>query len=383
MNLSRLAKLKLEIWSRGIQVSADARSQLSRQGRNPVTLADYASTSGIPLRLGDDIWVNAPIRECNSNFVPENAPFILDFDLSARFVLRGLGFAEYVLPAFVPDYYCERNEIGVPYTSFGLTHTDRVRVNPIGGCALACKFCDIPYRLKYRKENLHDLLRTTELALTDPVQPAYHILLSGGTPAVEDYKWLKTVYQAFTNHFAENVPIDIMMTPNPGLLDPHELKYIGIDGVFPNLELWNERSRRHFMLGKYNIGRDSYLRFISSAVPVFGRGKVRSLILVGLEPLEDTLRAVEAVSERGADPILSPFRPSPLSPLHGNFPPLPQFLREAYLRSREIVEKYGVKLGPRCIPCQHNTLTFPDGSTDYFSHEDICQSLNRVQHAAS
>ena len=36
------------------------------------------------------------------------------------------------------------------------------------------------------------------------------------------------------------------------------------------------------------------------------------------------------------------------------------------LSTANIVERYGVKLGPRCIPCQHNTLTFPDDSGAYY-----------------
>ena len=47
---------------------------------------------------------------------------------------------------------------------------------------------------------------------------------------------------------------------------------------------------------------------------------------------------------------------------------LVEFLAEAYERAIEIVEGFGVKLGPRCIPCQHNTLTFPDGSEAYKYH---------------
>ncbi len=35
------------------------------------------------------------------------------------------------------------------------------------------------------------------------------------------------------------------------------------------------------------------------------------------------------------------------------------------MRALDVVERHGVKLGPRCIACQHNTLTFPDASGAY------------------
>ena len=40
-------------------------------------------------------------------------------------------------------------------------------------------------------------------------------------------------------------------------------------------------------------------------------------------------------------------------------------LAEVYMRALDVVERHGVKLGPRCIACQHNTLTFPDASGAY------------------
>jgi hypothetical protein len=46
--------------------------------------------------------------------------------------------------------------------------------------------------------------------------------------------------------------------------------------------------------------------------------------------------------------------------------PSADLLERIYLTSLEIISRYPVKLGPRCIPCQHNTLTFPDGSSDYY-----------------
>ena len=89
--------------------------------------------------------------------------------------------------------------------------------------------------------------------------------------------------------------------------------------------------------------------------------------MVGLEPMGDTLKGVEALAQRGCDPVLSPFRPSPITSLRDKFPPTAEFLAETYERAREVVERYPkTKLGPRCVPCMHNTLTFPDKSGKYY-----------------
>jgi len=201
-------------------------------------------------------------------------------------------------------------------------------------------------------------------AIRDPLLPAQHVLISGGTPKEEDYDYLKEVWSAVPKAFPA-MAVDVMMVPMPGLLEPEELRAMGIHGLSLNLEMFGDEASKRTMRAKADLGKTYWFDFIGRAAETFGPGKVRSLILVGLEPLEDTLKGVEALAERGCDPVLSPFRPDPHTPLRNMQPPTIEFLAEVYERSVEIVERHGVKLGPRCIPCQHNTLTFPDASGQY------------------
>ena len=75
--------------------------------------------------------------------------------------------------------------------------------------------------------------------------------------------------------------------------------------------------------------------------------------------MEETLRGVEALAALGCHPTLSPFRPAAGTRLAGQPPPSAAFLSEVLDRSRAIVARHGVRLGPDCVPCQHNTLAFP------------------------
>ena len=157
------------------------------------------------------------------------------------------------------------------------------------------------------------------------------------------------------------------MGPEKEVLEPRYLKEIGNHGLSINLEVYNQKVARRIMAGKWKVGRNRYLDFIEEAVEIFVEGRIRSLLLIGIEPLEDTLQGVNALAERGCDPVLSPFSPDPATPMRNNAPPSAELLSEAWERSREIVGRYsGVVLGPRCIPCTHNTLTFPDDSGRYY-----------------
>jgi hypothetical protein len=363
-DLTLRQRLKIDLMANGMSVSPAARTALmGREGLRPLTLAEYASTSGIALELGEDIWVNAPISDYNGNFVTAPA-LTLDYT-DEGFFLRGQEIEVPARPLPVPSYQNERLPSGRLITDFAATHTDRVRISPIQGCSYVCTFCDLPFDKRYEKMPLEGLIQSVQRALEDPVLPAHHVLISGGVPKDEDWPWLNDVYEKVAASFPD-IDIDIMMVPVPGHFDIHRLHEIGIHALFLNLELFSEEAARKIMPRKVRIGREAFLDVIERAVVLFGPGRIYSLLLVGLEPEQETLRGVQALAERGCDPVLSPFRPDPGTPLKDTLPPSTELLQEVYLRSAEIVECEGVKLGPRCIPCMHNTLTFPDASGRFY-----------------
>jgi biotin synthase-like enzyme len=190
------------------------------------------------------------------------------------------------------------------------------------------------------------------------------MLISGGTPLKKDETYLDEVYEYVINKCP--LPVDVMMAPreNAGIL--HRLHDWGCKGLSINLEIEDEESAKKFIPEKYRIGRQKYLEFIEKAVAIFGRGKVRSCIILGLEDEESTLKGVERLAEIGCDPVLSPFKPLKGTILENVLPPGASFQKSVYERAEKIAKQYGVLLGPRCIPCQHNTLTFPLETKGYF-----------------
>ena len=179
--LTQEQRLKLHLLTDGLCVTPAARKELSgADGTRPLTMADYASTSGIALELEGDIWVNAPIRDFNPNFVGDS-PHRLDSH-NGGFVVHSDGLQIAARPIPVPAYATRTTTSGRPFVDCGMTHTDRVRISPIAGCIGGCRFCDLTVKHAYRKKDLDDLIETVAVALDDPVLPARHVLISGGTP---------------------------------------------------------------------------------------------------------------------------------------------------------------------------------------------------------
>jgi len=359
--LSNLQKMKISCLSQGIKINENAMDLLSNGGKDPLSIHEYATTGGITLEFEGGIFVNAPIDEWYCN----GAEAILDIDKKTRqfrVFFRGEIYPASVLP--LPGYLETRDSKGNLIIDSTMSHADRVRFSPIfSGCSFNCQFCDVP-RKKYISKPVEQILEGYGVACKDKLLPVKHALISGGTPSQRDYGYIDDVYERMIKTIHK--PVDVMLAPRKDdIID--RLADWGVFGYSINLELFDEEIASRIMPQKHRLGHKLFGEQIEKAVQRVGKnGRVRSLLIVGLEPQEKTLEGVEFLARLGCDPVLSPFRPAQGTSLNDLQPPSYELLEQIYLESLEIVERYGVKLGPRCLPCQHNTLAFSDGSSSYY-----------------
>jgi hypothetical protein len=369
MTLSVAQRLKFQLLAEGVEISRTARHALHEiTDQADLTPADYASTTGLILELDDDVWVNAPINQYNPNFVSDSR-YILDHGADG-FRVHGAGLASPAKFWPPPSYHGSAASFG-QLNNFVVTHGDRGRLSPVRGCAMTCTFCNIPYDDPldvYNTKPVDALLQAAHVAISDTRQPAHHLLISGGTPKRPDFEFLQEVYRRVLLEFPQ-FAVDIMMVPLPGLFDLPELDRLGLNEISINIEVFSTSHAADLMRHKHNQGLDFYLDFIEQAADTLGPGRVRSMLMVGLEPMEMTLAGVAAIAKRGGIPVLSPFRPDPATPLHDRKPAGAAELEQTYLRAMDVVAGAGTVLGPDCPPCTHNTLSFAaPGSAATYRH---------------
>lgn len=350
----QLVDLKIHCMSHGIRVSAAATAALTMDGA-PLTVHEYATTGGITFRIAD-LYVNAPFDD----WYCARSKAQLDIDSIGSTVISYLGrqWPCDVLP--LPGYLDAVNSLGARVTDTTMSHCDRIRVSPISGCTLDCKFCDLP-ALRYTRHRVEEILASIAVAEADTNLPAQHLLISGGSPGPAHFDWFDEALVGIIR--GTNLATDVMMSPRQGSID-HVQAYVdaGARGFSLNLEVFGERAAA-IMPRKHARSTPYFEETVAAAVAALGHGTgaVRSIVIVGLEDLATTLAAVEFIASLGVDPVLSPFRPAQNTALQSWEPPTSDFLHEVLDKSRTIAQKHGVQLGPRCIPCQHNTLTVPDG----------------------
>lgn len=360
--ISAVHRIKVSALSRGISVSPGAAEALSEHGRTPLTIHEYATTGGVTMELPGQVFLNAPFDE----------PYCADAEarLEADEMTGGfrVDFGRDSVPVRMlklPGYLDALDEKGRRVTDTVMSHGDRLRISIVSGCAYSCGFCDLA-ATKYVKRPEEQFLSAIRIARMDPNLPIKHLLLSGGTTNRSDQPYFESICRAVLE--SSDIPVDIMMTPRPEVEVLERLVDWGLFGFSLNLEIYDPKIAARIIPQKARLGHSTWERSIARATELTGgNGRVRSLLVVGLEPRKETLEGVEFLARLGCDPVLSPFRPSRGTALVSLPPPDVQFLEDIYEASSVIARQYGVLLGPRCIPCQHNTLTFPEGSSAYYS----------------
>ena len=133
----------------------------------------------------------------------------------------------------------------------------------------------------------------------------------------------------------------------------------GANEIAFNIEIFDDNIAKTLMPGKGMISRNEYLKALQRAVDIFGnRGQVRSMLIVGLEPLESFKRGVEALCQIGVSPMISPFRPMRNTKLEHFVPPDFNECQNYIETALEITKKYNIELGPLNIVNQNNTFNF-------------------------
>lgn len=206
-------------------------------------------------------------------------------------------------------------------------------------CISGCKFCDFGKGAENYNENMLNTERKAciinlikQLTLNGKVQTLF---ITGGNPSLVDMnKWTEFVQESIST-FKKSVPngfVDIMLTPrgfDKYVYDDttryeeykkylEYLKFIGVNTISPNMELWEQEDLDKFCsvsstglnIGatKSEIGHNGYIDFIQAGIDVFGKYNVRTSLIAGLNSNSNMKKAIKTLIPLGCYVIISPFK---------------------------------------------------------------------------
>jgi len=310
----RLIGLKARIFCEGLRIREDLWAELDHPSHYRHKRAGLSQ--GRFFRLNDGASttaVNAPVRE---PFVQRSSLALERGDEKGTFVV--VAHDENVLceavPFAWPRWYDHATSDGTPMSLVVSAHCDTSLYTAIyqGGCDYwqgtdMCQFCAMKIDQKAKWRKVEPIIEVCKAALAE--NPAAEITFGGGTRLTPDKSAKHKIAAIETLKREVDIPVCVEMAAPDEDSWIDRLSDAGLGSILLNIELWGEEARRRVMPGKSAITRERYLEAMRHAVKVLGASQISSQIIVGLEPLEDTLTAVRAVADTGAIPLPVVFRP--------------------------------------------------------------------------
>jgi hypothetical protein len=360
------ARLKIALLAAGARVSNTAASRLNDGGK-PIMRVRSGSCGGLDLILDDGTYVNVPVTE---RFAASSR-FEVDADTTADLVITDT--LERFEPSAArsvraPEYYGRRATDGTPLHRVGQLCSDRLGIGLTNVCTYwrseskRCGFCSIGLNVATENgsKRLAQMVEAAGAAYADPVAPARHLLLGGGTPDGPDAGAIAIAAAARAIKERWPQPIYAMLAPPADLGYLELLRESGVDEIGMNVEIFDADAAERFIPGKHAaIPLERYLTALERAVELFGPVNTRSITVVGLERAETTLAGVDMLASRGVLPILSPFRPLAGTRLENHARLSSDALWDLAVQATDVAAASDMPLGPTCIACQSNTLTLP------------------------
>ena len=188
------------------------------------------------------------------------------------------------------------------------------------GCQLVnlgkqCNFCSSAKYLgpRFNKEEFKN-----ELEVICAQKPVKAITINGGSFPNLQYRG----YELMSNYIkiARNLDvkeINAELMPNPKI-EMAELKNFlekmkkdGVTSAQFNIEIWDLEKRVEMMPYKGLIPRETYLKYIKEGSEILGKGKISSVLLIGLNSIDGLSEGSKAIMDNGGVPSLEIFRPLP------------------------------------------------------------------------
>jgi hypothetical protein len=310
-------ELEIDLFCRGIRVpddvSLDAVRGLARTRAGLGSGLEVALATGS--RLKREVWVNVPVVEPFARTSP--------YRLSAgeeggyRIVDERSGVAYDVRLPSEPAWYSRLTSREIPMHRIGVMQGTylAIYVNPV--CAfwsanprLNCKFCTTGRNVgpaEAPTKTIGDVVETCRAAKTESGVTFVH--LNGGFQGEHGVEHVRPYVQAIKDKVG--LLVGVQLAPERDFSRYNALVADGVDHLSFCVELLDPQWFERICPGKARVhGQELYFDAMAYAASILPYGAVSGEIIAGLEPIEQTLAAIDRIVAAGAFPTVCIFRPT-------------------------------------------------------------------------
>jgi hypothetical protein len=308
-------ELQIALFCHGLRVP----ERVSLDGARGVEGARAGLASGLELaiptgsRLKPQIWTNAPVAE---RFA-QASPFVLSgVPGDYAIVDESTGTSYPVRVPRRPGWYTRLTSRDVPMGTIGRLHGTILSINLESECVfwrtpeLRCRFCSTGAPGVVGRPTaavLEDVIETCWAAKS--ASGVTYVQLSGGFQGREGLR----VAEPFVRAIKQDVGllVGVQLAPEPEFSYYDRLIDLGVDYVSFCVELLDAYWFSRICPGKARaLGQPLFFKAMEYCVARMHRGAVVGQVIAGLEPVENTMEAVDRIVSIGGMPAVCIFRPT-------------------------------------------------------------------------
>ncbi len=371
------AELKIELLCRGIRIDGSCR--IFEDGR-PLVRTRAGLGSGLEMVLPGrkrEVWVNAPVVE---KFV-EGTPYLLSLERNEYHLTderQGLRYRVRLAPK--PGWYDRMTSRGAPMSRIATLQGTCLSIYIGERCKfwgpehpLNCKFCTTGLNVGVDEEEektVEDVIETA-LAAKDESKVTFVHFNSG-------YQGKNGLTKVFPYVRAIKAKVGLLVgvqfIPEADLRLYDTLLALGVEHLSFCFEFYNPEYFRRYLPGKTEvIGRDTFFKAMEFCSRKLGKGRVSGEIIAGIEPVDDTLRAIEYIVRVGAFPMVCIFRPLTGAGLENYPPPAYSDMLRVFKHVFETCRKHHLPVG--IAPNINVSLSLPPDDTLYLSSNTTADKM--------
>ena len=362
-------ELAIALFCAGARIADSCRLELD--GRR-ISRTRAGLGSGLDLVLPGplkDVWVNVPVLESFA----QRSRFLLERRDSGYLLAEEPSLQEY--PVRVPPepvWYSQFTARGVPMHRIGVLQGTYLAIYISNSCgfwyhspSLNCKFCTTGLNVgvnEVAEKHVEDVVEVA--AAAKRLSGVTFVHFNSGYQSGCDLARAAGYLTAIKTRVGALVGLQLMPARDLALYD--RLIGLGADHFSICYEFHNPEYFASLLPGKHPLlGQAAFFRALEYLAKKLPRGSCSGEIIAGIEPLDDTHRAIDYITSLGAFPTVCIFRPTVGSQMQAAPPPDPAAMHEVFAHVYEACRKNKIPLD--LAPNIQVSLIVQPGDTIYLA----------------
>lgn len=342
-------ELEIDLFCNGLRIDPSCRLE---QDARVVARTRAGLGSGLELVIPGprkEIWLNAPVEE---DFA-RRSPYLLSRDdrgYSLRDERSGERYAVRVPEE--PAWYKRTTRRGVEMGKIGVLQGTYLGIYISNSCLFwysdpsqNCRFCTTGSNVgvnEVAQKHLDDVVEVARAAKKESGVTFVHF--NSGYQSGRDLALAAPYVKAIKEQVGALVGVQLY--PTRDLEQYDRLIELGADHFSFCYEFQNPDYFARYLPGKERTGGQAlFFRALEYTAKKLGKGTVSGEIIAGVEPVEDTLRAIDYITSLGAFPTVCIFRPVIGADMERHPAPRYEEMRRVFAHVYEACRRNGIPIG--------------------------------------